>query len=172
MSKNPDRQNVKSSLDKYKEKRKAEHTPEPIPDGTYHIISSEDNQSNTDDRKKIFVIHKHSASHLHWDLRIEKDGVLKSWAVPKEPPTEPGIKRLAIRVEDHPLEYADFEGIIPEGNYGAGKVEIWDKGDCQIEQEESPRQMIIIFNGKIIKGRYALINTSGKNWLFFKTKEQ
>ena len=73
-----------------------------------------------------YVIHKHKATNLHWDLRLEMNGVLKSWAIPKEPPTAKGTKRLAIQVEDHPISYAKFHGIIPEGNYGAGKVEIWE----------------------------------------------
>jgi len=168
-----------SDINAYTRKRKFDSTPEPQPpiaenstDTDGHQNRQSGNvQSDTDSRRRIFVIHKHSASHLHWDLRIEKDGVLKSWAIPKEPPALTGVKRLAIRVEDHPLEYADFEGIIPEGNYGAGKVEIWDRGYCKIEEYE-PKEMLIDFDGKIIKGRYALINTSGKNWLFFKTKNQ
>ena len=117
-----------------------------------------------------FVIHKHFASHLHWDLRLEMGGVLKSWAVPKEPSTKKGIKRLAIQVEDHSLNYADFEGEIPEGNYGAGKVEIWDNGTYELEEIKKDK-IIFDLHGKKLKGKYVLVKTNyGKNknsWLFF-----
>jgi len=123
-------------------------------------------------KKPIFVIHKHHASHLHWDLRLEIEGVLKSWAVPKEPPKVKGVKRLAIAVEDHPLDYADFEGTIPEGNYGAGKVEIWDKGDFALIKKNS-KEIEFKLQGKKMKGIFVLIKTKygakpEKSWLFFK----
>ncbi|MEO0142688.1 MAG: DNA polymerase ligase N-terminal domain-containing protein [candidate division WOR-3 bacterium] len=120
----------------------------------------------------IFVVQKHYATHLHWDLRLEMDGVLKSWAVPKEPPRQSGIKRLCIQVEDHPLDYADFEGTIPEGEYGAGEVEIWDKGEYAILEN---KKSIIKFRpyGKKLKGIYVLYKfpKAGKSaWLLFKRK--
>jgi len=124
--------------------------------------------------KRIYVIHKHHASHLHYDLRLEKGGVLKSWAIPKEPPREKGIKRLAVSVEDHPLGYEKFKGEIPKGQYGAGKVEIWDKGHY-LPKEEKPGAVIFDIMGKRLKGTYCLIKfklktgkDKGKNWLFFK----
>lgn len=122
--------------------------------------------------KKIFVIHRHDASHLHWDLRLETDGVLKSWAVPKEPSKIKGIKRLAIQVEDHDLSYANFEGEIPEGMYGAGKVEIWDNGTYEIIKK-SDKEIEFELCGRKLKGKYVLVKTSygkikGKSWLFFK----
>lgn len=118
-----------------------------------------------------FVVHEHRARRLHWDLRLELDGVLASWAVPKEPPREVGVKRLAIRVEDHPLDYKDFEGVIPEGSYGAGTVRIWDRGEYSIA-ERSETKLEILMNGRILKGRYVLLkfDRAGKDsWLFFKT---
>ncbi len=116
-----------------------------------------------------FVIQKHKATHLHFDFRLAMDGVLKSWAVPKGLPEEPGIKRLAVAVEDHSLDYIDFGGIIPEGHYGAGEVEIWDKGEYEIKTREEGK-IIVRLAGKRIKGRYALIRTNDKNWLIFKLK--
>ena len=121
----------------------------------------------------IFVIHKHFARNLHFDLRLEMDGVLKSWAVPKEPPTIKGIKRLAIQVEDHPLNYADFEGEIPKGNYGAGKVEIWDAGTYELDDLKRDK-IEFELHGKKLKGKYVLVKTKygkqkEKSWLFFKT---
>lgn len=120
----------------------------------------------------IFVVHEHHASHLHYDLRLELHGVLRSWAVPKQPPEKAGIKRLAIQTEDHPLEYAEFEGVIPEGMYGAGVVKIWDKGNFIIEKEKE-NELLFELKGRRLIGRYALIKTKfrGKeSWLFFKRK--
>jgi DNA ligase D-like protein (predicted 3'-phosphoesterase) len=121
---------------------------------------------------RIFVVHEHDASRLHYDLRLEIGGVLRSWAVPKEPPEKEGVKRLAIQTEDHPLEYADFEGTIPEGMYGAGTVRIWDRGEFRLEEEMSDR-LLFELKGKRLIGKYALIKTKFKgkdSWLFFKRK--
>lgn len=121
----------------------------------------------------IYVIQKHQATHLHYDLRLEIEGVLKSWAIPKEPPMQPNLKRLAIKTEDHPIEYAKFEGIIPKGEYGAGKVEIWDKGNF-IPIEIGDTKIIFSINGEKLKGDYCLIKLrpkiDPKNWLFFKKR--
>ncbi len=118
-----------------------------------------------------FVVQKHDATRLHWDFRLEMDGVLKSWAVPKEPPTRPGVRRLAVAVEDHDLEYIDFEGTIPEGEYGAGTVEIWDRGTYELESRK-PEKLVFELHGNRMKGRYTLVHFTDKaeNWLLFKTK--
>lgn len=113
-----------------------------------------------------FVIHEHHARNLHWDLRLEIGGVLKSWAVPKEPPQVAGIKRLAIQTEDHPLSYYAFEGVIQEGRYGAGAVKIWDSGEFVLEEDELGK-IVVALKGKRLSGQYCLIKTR-LGWLFFK----
>lgn len=122
-------------------------------------------------KKLIFVVQEHHARKLHWDFRLEINKVLKSWAIPKKPPLKKSIKRLAVPVEDHSLEYANFEGTIPEGFYGAGVVKIWDKGNYEPE-EISKDKIVVKLNGKKMKGRYALIKMkSGRykgNWILFK----
>lgn len=146
------------SLEEYDKKRKFEETPEPS--------GTQSNQGNS----RIYVIQRHDASKLHHDLRLEMDGVLKSWAIPKEPPTEKGIKRLAIETEDHPLNYANFEGTIPEGQYGAGEVEIWDEGEYELLERKPNEKIIVKIKGERLQGKYCLINFTDeeKNWLFFK----
>jgi len=149
-------------LEEYKKKRDFSKTSEP----KVVKVDSRD--------KKIFVIQKHDASHLHYDLRLEIEGVLKSWAIPKTPPEKKGIKRLAVQTEDHPVEYANFRGVIPKGEYGAGKVEIWDKGTLSIIDKEE-KKIIFSIKGKKLEGTYCLIKigtkTNQKNWLFFKKKD-
>ena len=118
----------------------------------------------------IYLIQKHAATHLHYDLRLEMDGVLKSWAIPKEPPVESGVRRLAVQVEDHPLAYATFEGAIPEGEYGAGTVEIWDRGTFKILDRKEDK-FILEIKGEKLRGTYVLVRFKDKkNWLFFKKK--
>ncbi len=143
-------------LEEYKKKRNFTKTPEP--------------EGEPQENGVTYVIQKHDASHLHYDLRLQKDGVLKSWAIPKEPPLTTGVRRLAIQTEDHPVEYALFEGEIPKGEYGAGTVEIWDKGSYTIEKWEE-KEIIVNIQGEKLQGLYCLIKfKSDKNWLFFKKK--
>ena len=143
------------TLEKYEKKRDFKRTSEPRP----KIKKS---------KKPIYVIQEHHASHLHWDLRLEFDGVLKSWAVPKEPSKDPKVRRLAVQVEDHPIDYAKFEGTIPEGEYGAGEVKIWDKGSFEVESRKV-NKIIFKINGKKLKGGERF--KPPKNWLFFKKKD-
>lgn len=120
-----------------------------------------------------FVVQKHAASHLHYDFRLEMDGVLKSWAVPKGVSTKEGVKHLAVQVEDHEIGYENFEGEIKEG-YGKGTVEIWDKGTYEIESRK-PEKIVFVLKGKKLRGRYTIIKfkkAGEKEWLLFKAKEK
>ena len=124
-----------------------------------------------------FVIQKHRARQLHYDLRLEMDGVLKSWAVPKQPSADSTVKRLAIQVEDHELDYADFEGEIEEAEYGGGTVEIWDRGNYELV-ERTKDLLRMHFHGKRLRGPWKLVHTRyppGNQWLLIasaKTNEQ
>src|ERR1041384_6247249 len=126
----------------------------------------------------LLIVHMHDATRLHWDLRLEMDGVLKSWAAPKGPPPNPADKRLAVKVEDHPLEYGDFEGVIPEGNYGAGTVVVWDRGIW--EPLEDPQEglekgkLLFELRGYKLRGRWTLIKLkkTEKEWLLIKERDE
>ena len=114
--------------------------------------------------KQRFVIQEHHATALHWDFRLERDGVLVSWAVPKGLPVEPAQNHLAVHTEDHPLDYYDFEGEIPKGQYGGGKVVLWDQGTYDVEEWED-RKVKVVLHGKRVEGEYVLFQTGGKNWM-------
>ena len=147
----------KSSADKlgtYRRKRTFDGTPEPAGDA---------GEPAPGERAR-FVIQEHHARRLHWDLRLERDGVLVSWALPRGVPERPEDNRLAVHTEDHPLEYIDFHGEIPKGNYGAGKMTIWDRGTYEAEKFEE-RKVVVRFDGEKVRGRYALFQTRGKDWL-------
>lgn len=163
------------SLKDYNEKRKFDETTEP------------EGHSKRSKGKLIFVIQRHAASRLHYDFRLEMDGVLKSWAVPKGPSLDPADKRLAMMVEDHPYDYKDFKGNIPEGNYGAGQVEIWDQGtyepleESQLDAEKQLLKQLksgslkFILKGKKLKGEFALVkmHTGEENaWLLIKHNDR
>jgi DNA ligase D-like protein (predicted 3'-phosphoesterase) len=133
-------------------------------------------------REPIFVIQKHAARALHYDFRLEVDGVLKSWAVPKGPSTDPREKRLAVEVEDHPLDYGDFEGIIGEGNYGAGAVIVWDTGPYENVSEEPMSRALerghvsVFMHGHKLQGGYVLQRTrkvgEQQQWLLIKRRDE
>ncbi|MFV5686695.1 DNA polymerase ligase N-terminal domain-containing protein [Flavobacterium sp. GB2R13] len=164
------------SLNKYDQKRNFNVTTEP--EGAIKKSTTE----------LVFVMQKHAASHLHYDFRLEMDGVLKSWVIPKGPSMNPEDKRMAIMVEDHPYDYKDFEGIIPEGNYGAGTVMIWDNGTYTLADKEDTDNvekklksdlkdghLSFILNGKKLKGEFALVELKTKEentWLLIKKNDQ
>lgn len=174
-----------NKLDLYHQKRDFSKTSEPRGTAEVDFIKENSSVSNiTEKNLPAFVIQEHHASHLHYDLRLEIDGVLKSWAVPKGVPTSINEKRLAVQTEDHPLAYKDFAGIIPAGEYGAGEVIIWDKGyytnthtEKNMLEAWNSGRITVIFNGNKITGKYTLLKTnSGKftrnakttSWLLFK----
>lgn len=158
------------SLDEYKKKRDFKKTGEPAP------------KKKESSGKPLFVIQKHAASRLHYDFRLEVNGVLKSWAVPKGPSTDPSEKRLAVETEDHPMDYGDFEGVIPEGQYGGGTVMVWDTGtfenikDDSLEKQYKNGQIEVWLSGEKLRGGYVLINSkmggNPRNWLLIKMKDE
>lgn len=161
---------MKNKLTEYEEKRDFSETSEPKP------------KIKKSNNKPIFVIQQHHARQMHYDFRIEVEGVLKSWAIPKGPSTDPSTKRLAAQTEDHPLDYATFEGIIPEG-YGAGTVIVWDKGTYNNLTEKKGKiipisegikngHIKIKLHGKKLKGAYALTKFRNNNWLFVKVDDE
>ncbi|HJQ21238.1 MAG TPA: DNA polymerase ligase N-terminal domain-containing protein [Gemmatimonadaceae bacterium] len=171
---------AREQLTEYRRKRDFSRTGEP-----------EGGKKRAKAAKKLdFVIQKHAASHLHFDLRLELDGVMKSWAVPKGPSPDPSIKRLAMQVEDHPIEYNTFEGTIPQGEYGGGTVMLWDRGWYEPEKgggEDGVREgykkgdLKVVFHGKRMKGSWVLVRTRGwggssgggkPSWLLIKHRDE
>ncbi|WP_405143973.1 ATP-dependent DNA ligase [Sphaerisporangium sp. NBC_01403] len=141
-------------LDAYRSKRDATRTPEPVPEPGPLPTGQDD----------TFVIHEHHARRLHWDLRLERDGVLASWAIPKGLPLDPKTNHLAVHTEDHPIEYATFEGEIAQGEYGGGLMLVWDRGTYETEKW-TDREVKIVMHGARATGRYVLFQTDGKNWM-------
>jgi bifunctional non-homologous end joining protein LigD len=168
----PPAENPEGGLGRYRARRDFAKTPEP---------SGERETGAAAGPEGLYVIQKHHAGHLHYDLRLESGGALKSWAVPKGPSLDPAEKRLAVEVEDHPLDYASFEGVIPEGEYGAGKVIVWDRGTFRPQGDASLEAMLekgavkVQIAGEKLRGGFALVRTrfGGKktNWLLIKEKD-
>ncbi len=164
------------ALEEYRKKRNFKETPEP---------TGKEKGSSRSAKPPIFVVQKHQATALHYDFRLEIEGVLVSWAVPKGPSLNPAEKRLAIQTEDHPIEYANFEGVIPKGQYGAGTVMVWDNGTYDTEpQDSAPKQLAqgelkFTLHGKKLRGRFVLIRTGLKSsgsrgqrsWLLIKRQD-
>ncbi|MGH7693621.1 MAG: non-homologous end-joining DNA ligase, partial [Gemmatimonadaceae bacterium] len=164
MAEERDDANTPDSLSTYRAKRSADRSPEPV--GTVAEVEG-----------RLFVVHKHAARQLHWDLRLEMDGVLKSWAVPRGPSYDQDDKRLAVRVEDHPLEYGDFEGIIPAGNYGAGGIIVWDRGEWvpleDYKEGLEKGKLLFELKGYKLHGKWTLvkIKKAEKEWLLIKERD-
>lgn len=154
-----------AALTEYKKKRSFDKTPEPGP------------KKKRTKTGRMFVVQKHRATQLHYDFRLEADGVLKSWAVPKGPSLDPTVKRLAMQVEDHPVDYAKFEGVIPEGEYGGGTVMVWDYGTYEPENTENVSEALrkgelkFSLNGEKLKGSWVLVRTRERQWLLLKHRD-
>jgi bifunctional non-homologous end joining protein LigD len=153
-------------LEAYRKKRRFGRTPEPPP------------RRRTSASRQLFVVQKHRATQLHYDFRLEVDGVLRSWSVPKGPSLNPTVKRFAIAVEDHPLDYAEFEGVIPSGEYGGGTVMVWDRGGYQPEDAPDVAGALrrgrfkFILKGRKLKGAWVLVRTGGRRWLLVKHRDR
>ena len=152
-----------SKLVEYRKKRDPKRTPEPF-------------GAKKRGRKPAFVVQRHDARRLHYDFRLERDGALASWAVPKGIPLEPGQRVLAVHVEDHPLDYASFEGEIPKGQYGAGTVEIWDRGTYELVEEKKDGGLTVRLEGERLRGLWTLVpaklDGDPKNWLLIRKREE
>jgi bifunctional non-homologous end joining protein LigD len=153
-------------LAEYNRRRRFDVTPEPA-----------GRLAKPKDKAREFVIQKHRASRLHYDFRLEHDGVMLSWAVPKGPSLDPATKRLAMQTEDHPIEYNRFEGVIPEGEYGAGTVMIWDQGTWEPEVEDAERALAkgdlkFTLHGKKLTGSWVLVRTRNRQWLLIKHRDE
>jgi len=152
-------------LEEYRAKRQAGKTPEPLKPARKRQRGD-----------PLFIVQRHSARRLHYDLRLERDGVLLSWALPRGVPLRGGERALAVHVEDHPLEYADFEGDIPAGQYGAGYVELWDRGTYELVRERSDGTLTVILHGKRLKGEWALVparlDGEERNWLIVRAAKE
>jgi bifunctional non-homologous end joining protein LigD len=161
-------------LEDYRKKRDFSETPEPVA------------RTRRPGARRVFVVQKHGASRLHYDFRLEVNGVLVSWAVPKGPSLNPADKRLAVMTEDHPLEYAGFEGVIPEGQYGAGTVMVWDTGTYELADRMSAKEQLlrgeikVVLQGRKLRGGFALIRIGKRSeesaqkqrWLLIKERDQ
>jgi len=153
------------ALEEYKRKRDFTKTPEP------------EGKVGPKQNERFFCVQKHLASHLHYDFRLEHNGVLLSWAVPKGPSLDPGTKRLAMMTEPHPMDYNAFEGVIPEGEYGGGTVMIWDRGTWQPETDDvtaalAKGEIKFSLSGRKLKGSWVLVRTRNRQWLMIKHRDR
>lgn len=154
-------------LETYRKKRKFKETPEP---------SGRVRRSRR--RELAFVVQKHDATRLHYDFRLEVNGVMASWAVPKGPSLNPADKRLAVKVEDHPMDYNSFEGVIPEGHYGAGTVIVWDRGTYEPSGTLPPEEQVargefkFVLHGEKLRGEFVLVHTDDNRWLLIKHRDE